>query len=409
MIRRLAGSPAGADALRGQSAPPALTALVNDFANVISPVREADLESLSRKLQVATDDVMIVATIRTFEPFADLRSYAIEMFKNHGEGIGQKGRDNGLLLVLAVDDRQVRAVVGYGLERIISDDVADQTIRETMVPYFSKGDYDGGVVSGATRFAQQIAQARGITLDGVHSALGAESDASLIPPSLRGTGGVPFQWVDIPAGAFQMGCAPGDLNCVPGEQPRHRQTVAAFRMLATEVTVAMYQAHASASGGSLPDQTGAAVADNPVVNVNWSEADSFCKWAGGRLPTEVEWELRGRAGTSTVYYWGDAFDGSRVNNSPSANIGVVGNAAHKNAFGLYDMLGNVEEWTSTIDWPYPYRASDGRENRYALSNREVRGGGFNADPRLLRASARSAPHPDVTMPFIGFRCAADSK
>jgi uncharacterized protein len=164
----LASSGAGVRAQ--QPSPPELTAPVNDFANVISAEQEAELDSLSRKLQAASGDVLVVATVKTFQPFADLPSYTTEMFENHGKGIGQKGRDNGLLLVLAVDDRQVRVEPGYDLEGIITDGFAGQVSREVMVPFFRKNDYGGGLVAGATRLAERIAQVRGVTLDGVRSA-----------------------------------------------------------------------------------------------------------------------------------------------------------------------------------------------------------------------------------------------
>jgi uncharacterized protein len=169
-----------------QPAPPELTAPVNDFANVISDSQEAELDSLSRKLQAATGDVLVVATVKTFQPFADLQSYANRMFENHGKGVGQKGRDNGLLMVLAVDDRQVWTEVGYDLEGVITDGYSGQTSRETMVPYFRKGDYGGGLVAGATRFVQRIAQARGVTLDGVRTAPVADNG---------GEGGIPLVFI----------------------------------------------------------------------------------------------------------------------------------------------------------------------------------------------------------------------
>ena len=159
-----------------QPGPPELTEPVNDFANVISEAQEAELDRLSRTLQSASGDVLVVATVKTFQPYGDLKSYAVEMFQNHGKGVGQKGRDNGLLLVLSLDDRQVWTEVGYDLEGIITDGYAGQTSRETMVPYFRNGDYGGGLVAGATRFAQRIAQARGVTLDGVRSAPVSGSD-----------------------------------------------------------------------------------------------------------------------------------------------------------------------------------------------------------------------------------------
>jgi uncharacterized protein len=147
--------------------PPELTAPVNDFANVIDAADETTLDDLIRKLQAASGDVMVVATIKTFQPAADIRMYATEMFENHGKGIGQKGRDNGLLLLLAVDDRRVWAEVGYDLESIITDGFAGETSRQTMVPFFRQGDFSGGLVAGATVLAQRIARARNVSLEGV--------------------------------------------------------------------------------------------------------------------------------------------------------------------------------------------------------------------------------------------------
>ena len=150
-----------------QSAPPELTAPVNDFAGVIDAKAEAALDSLIRQLQNASGDVMIVATVKTFKPEADIASYAVKMFENGGRGIGAKGKDNGLLLLLAVDDRAVRAEVGYDLEGIVTDGYAGQVSREVMVPYFRKGDYSGGLVAGAQTLAARIAEGRGVTLEGV--------------------------------------------------------------------------------------------------------------------------------------------------------------------------------------------------------------------------------------------------
>jgi uncharacterized protein len=169
--------------LSAQSAIPELTAPVNDFANVIDADDEAALADLTRKLQAASGDVLVVATVKTFQPAADIRVYANEMFENHGRGIGQKGRDNGLLLLLAVDDRQVWAEVGYDLEGIITDGFAGETGRNVMVPYFRKSDYGGGMLAGATRLAQRIAEARNVTLEGVpvRQPAGSEDDDGEFP------------------------------------------------------------------------------------------------------------------------------------------------------------------------------------------------------------------------------------
>jgi uncharacterized protein len=147
-----------------QVAPPKLTARVNDFAGVLDAAAEAAIETVSGKLQAATGDVLIVATVKTRKPLPSIAAYALEMFKNHGRGIGERTRDNGLLLVLAVDDREVRIEVGYGLEKIISDRFADQTVQKTMIPVLKQGDLGGGLLAGARRLAQRLADARGVAL-----------------------------------------------------------------------------------------------------------------------------------------------------------------------------------------------------------------------------------------------------
>lgn len=147
-----------------QTAPPELTAPVNDFANTIDAGSEREIEALIRRLQSATGDVMVVATVKTYQPWADLNSYAVEMFKNGGKGIGTKGKDNGALIVLALDDRQVWIETGYGLEGFITDGFAGETSRG-MVPFFRQGDYGRGLLAGAQRVAQRVAQGRNVNLD----------------------------------------------------------------------------------------------------------------------------------------------------------------------------------------------------------------------------------------------------
>ncbi len=143
---------------------PRLTAPVNDFANVIDPSSKTQLDDLIRRLQAATGDVMVVATIKTFQPFADLQSYAVEMFQNGGQGIGIKGKDNGVLIVVAIDDRQVRVETGYGLEGFITDGFAGETSR-SMTPFFREAEYGRGLMAGATRVAERIAQGRNVDLN----------------------------------------------------------------------------------------------------------------------------------------------------------------------------------------------------------------------------------------------------
>jgi uncharacterized protein len=146
---------------------PELTQPVNDFARVIDPDSAAKIDELIRSLQKASGDVVVVATVDTFQPYGDIREYAVKMFENHGRGIGQKGKDNGLLILLAVKDRQVRVEVGYDLEEFITDGYAGELSRKVMVPDFRNGAYGAGLLAGVTRIAARIAQRRNVTLQGV--------------------------------------------------------------------------------------------------------------------------------------------------------------------------------------------------------------------------------------------------
>ena len=152
-----------------QELPPQLTHPVNDFAGVIDPESAAQMDAMIRSLQQASGDVVVVATVDTFQPYGDIREYATKMFENHGRGIGEKGRDNGLLILLAVKDRQVWVEVGYDLEEFITDGFAGELSRKVMVPEFRRGAYGAGLLAGVTRIAGRIAERRNVTLQGVPS------------------------------------------------------------------------------------------------------------------------------------------------------------------------------------------------------------------------------------------------
>src|SRR5262245_46621814 len=146
---------------------PAITQPVNDFAKVIDASSAAELERMIRTLQAATGDVVVVVTVPTVEPYADVREYAVKLFENQGRGIGEKGKDNGLLILLALKERRVWVEVGYGLEQWITDGFSGETSREVMAPEFRNGRYGAGLVAGAQRIIGRIAQGRNVSLDGV--------------------------------------------------------------------------------------------------------------------------------------------------------------------------------------------------------------------------------------------------
>ena len=144
---------------------PELTAPVNDFAHLIDAQSAAGIDRLSRSLKSASGDVVAVATVPTIEPYGDIQQYATKLFENGGRGIGEKGKDNGVLILLALKERKVRIEVGYGLEEFITDRFAGETSREVMAPEFRRGAYGTGLLAGTARVVGRIAKAKNLKLD----------------------------------------------------------------------------------------------------------------------------------------------------------------------------------------------------------------------------------------------------
>jgi uncharacterized protein len=163
---------AGAATLTAQQAPalPALTDTVNDFAHVIDADSRAELDKRIRALKQATGDVLVVATVPTYQPYGTIEEYGVKLFENGGRGIGDKGKDNGLLLLVAVNDRKVKIEVGYDLEGLVPDGFAGQTIREAIRPAFQRGAYGAGLLDGATRLITRIGEQRGVAIPDVPAA-----------------------------------------------------------------------------------------------------------------------------------------------------------------------------------------------------------------------------------------------
>jgi len=148
---------------------PELTQPVNDFAHVIDADSASAMERMIRTLQTATGDVVVVATVPTFEPYGDIKEYTNKLFENHGKGIGQKGKNNGLLILVALKEHRVWVEVGYDLEQWITDGFAGETSRDVMTPFFRNGRYGEGLSAGAARIIGRIAQGRGVTLEGIRA------------------------------------------------------------------------------------------------------------------------------------------------------------------------------------------------------------------------------------------------
>lgn len=244
---------------------------------------------------------------------------------------------------------------------------------------------------------------------------------------------LPF--VTIPAGKFKMGCSPGDNKCDEDEKPSHLVTLTkSFDLMATDVTAGQFRMWEKANHHQPPQQPGWSGDDVPVVNVTWDEARAFCSFVGGRLPTEAEWEYAARAGSSGARYgalddvawYGDNSGNSRIDaevlwnqnsNGYDDALKANGNRAHPvgrkapNALGLYDMLGNVWQWTA--DWygeRYYRTKANHVDPRGPVSgdNRVLRGGSWDVVAGAVRASFRLRNDPAHREGDGGFRCARDA-
>ena len=257
--------------------------------------------------------------------------------------------------------------------------------------------------------------------------------------------GVTLEMVWIPPGEFMMGSKlsasevarkyGGEAKYFEGEVPRHKVTITGgFWLGKYEVTNAQYRRRQSSHSSGEYKGHSLDGADQPVVEVSWEDAKAFCKWVSektGRpygLPTEAQWEYACRAGTDTVRYWGDDdasmgqyanvydrtgkeafnFDWESADTTDGFKVSAPVGRFKANAFGLYDMIGNVWEWCA--DWyDEDYYGSSPSKNPTGPtsgSSRVLRGGSWIDSPRYCRSANRYRSTPGNRYLHLGFRLAA---
>ena len=249
--------------------------------------------------------------------------------------------------------------------------------------------------------------------------------------------GLKYVW--IPPGSFQMGCSPGDNECFEEEKPAHPVTITkGFWLGQTPVTVGAYKRFASETGRAMPPEPklrnnalnpGWGNEQMPIVNVAWEDSQAYCQWAGGRLPTEAEWEYAARGGSGEarhgplddVAWYADnsgreRIDSTRIWSQDQSRYGdrlaANGNTMHTvglkraNDWLLYDTLGNVWEWVNEwYDEKY-YQNSPAVDPAGPTSGqfRVLRGGSWLGDPRYVRVSDRGRGDPGDRFIVYGCRC-----
>lgn len=195
------------------------------------------------------------------------------------------------------------------------------------------------------------------------------------------------------------------------EAPVHEVQVDSFWIGQTEVTNAQYGRCVTAGVCTAPGNSAwsdPAQANYPVTDVNWSQAATYAKWVGGRLPTEAEWEKAARGTEQLTYPWGEAVADNERLNFQLVNQGVMPVGTYPSGaspYGALDMAGNVEEWVA--DWhAVDYYAQSPSSNPPGPASgiyRVVRGGSFHSNRGDVRTTKRGTAFPDAKYGSVGFR------
>ncbi len=215
------------------------------------------------------------------------------------------------------------------------------------------------------------------------------------------------EMVVIPAGRFSMGSPDSDRLRTRDESPQRWVDVPRFAIAKYEVT----QGEWLSVMGSNPSGNSACGMNCPVENVSWNDAQEFVRRLSQRtgqnyrLPSEAEWEYAARAGTATAYAWGDLFDAQLANNGGrTVQVGRY----PANAFGLYDMHGNVWEWVQDV-WHANYAGAPSDGSAWMVGGdtalRVLRGGSLSSTPQFLRSAFRHRFPPIIRSDGIGLRIA----
>ena len=226
-----------------------------------------------------------------------------------------------------------------------------------------------------------------------------------------------IDFVDIPGGTFIMGSPSAEVNHEKDEKC-HRVKIDAFQMSRYEITFEQYDAFCEATGNIKPYDEKWGRGQRPVIYVCWDDAKAFAEWMGCRLPTEAEWEYACRAGSTTPFYTGENITTHQANYDGNYPYGDNGKGEYvkrtlpvgsfePNAWGLYDMAGNVWEWCSDWYGNYPACTLDNPKGAEIGYYRVFRGGSWFDYAGCCRSADRCCNEPHKCDSNVGFRIVKD--
>jgi len=230
--------------------------------------------------------------------------------------------------------------------------------------------------------------------------------------------GVKIGTLEIPAvlvkgGSFEMGAA-GEESA-DDAQPVHMVTLTDFYLSTTEVTIGQYKEYCRQTGKAMPEQDPETNDSYPVAFVTWYEAFEFCKWTGGCLPTEAQWEYAARGGGMDFKYpTGSAIDHSQANYTGTGQADKWKRVAPvakfpPNNLGIHDLAGNLYEWCQDY-YRSDYYQNSGMINPAGPATslfKVIRGGSWYHDKNEMRTTYRFRYMPVARLSFVGFRVAWD--
>jgi len=302
-----------------------------------------------------------------------------------------------------------RAYLAHVLERVLAR-LAREPENESLRYFVRLVTFHEDMHAEAFHYTRQ-------TL-GYPDPLGAVAAGSAPAPAPRGD-------AEYPGGRFRLGAEPNGGFVFDNEKWAHAVEIAPFRMSRAAVTNAEFLAYVE-EGGAAPrywkkrdgvwlqrrfDRWLPLAPDEPVLHVDWNEAQAWCRWAKRRLPTEAEWEYAASA-AKRRYPWGnDDPSPARANLDAAGVVPVGGCAAGDTPSGARQLIGNVWEWTSSTFTPYPGFVVDPYKEYsepWFGTHKVLRGGSFATPARLIRNTWRNFYTPDRGDVFAGFRsCAID--